>query len=145
MKFLRQLKKIIDKKFIIFLFVGLINTAIGASIMFLLYNVFGCDYYFSSACNYIAGGISSYILNKIITFKNHQKSFNQILQFVLLLVICYLISYIGARHLIHFIFFSKSSILKDNLAMVTGEILYTLLNYVGQRFIVFKNKNDNKF
>ena len=54
----------VDKKLIKFLLVGLINTAVGAGVMFLLYNLGHFNYWISSACNYIVGGIVSFVLNK---------------------------------------------------------------------------------
>ena len=137
-----KLKELIDIKLLKFIIVGIINTLVGAGTMFLLYNLAHCNYWFSSACNYIAGGICSFFLNKFFTFKNTEKSFKQIIQFILLLVICYLIAYIGAKYLIYWIFSSQSIKVKDNIAMLTGEILYTVINYLGQRLIVFKHEAE---
>lgn len=137
-----KIKEFFDIKLLKFLIVGVINTLVGAGAMFLLYNLANCNYWFSSACNYIAGGICSYLLNKFFTFKNHEKSFKQIIQFVLLLVICYLIAYIGAKYLIYWILADKSVQFKDNVAMLTGEVLYTIINYLGQRLVVFKHTNS---
>lgn len=135
--------KFIDAKLLKFLIVGVINTLVGAGTMFLLYNVFGCNYWVSSACNYIIGGICSFLLNKYFTFQNHQKSVFQVVQFVALLVICYLIAYIGAKNLIYALLKDASVTLRDNIAMFTGMCLYTLLNYFGQRFFVFKEKHND--
>ncbi|WP_147635264.1 GtrA family protein [Treponema pectinovorum] len=135
-----KLKELIDVKLLKFLIVGVINTIVGAGTMFLLYNLAHCNYWFSSACNYIVGGICSYLLNKYFTFKNHKKGFGQIIQFVVLLVICYLISYVLAKYFIYLIFSSQSIKVKDNIAMLTGEFLYLAINYLGQRLVVFKNK-----
>ena len=70
--------KLIDDKLVKFLIVGGVNTAVGAGVMFLLYNLGHCSYWISSACNYIVGGVVSFFLNKYFTFKNTQKSFKQI-------------------------------------------------------------------
>lgn len=131
-------EKIIDIKLLKFLLVGVVNTLVGAGIMFLLYNAFHCDYWFSSACNYIAGGICSFFLNKYFTFKNTKKSFKQVFLFILNLLICYFISYIAAKWIIYHIFVNKSETFKDNFSMLVGMCLYTVLNYISQRFIVFK-------
>ena len=53
-----------------FLLVGVVNTLIGAGLMFLLYNVANCSYWLSSAVNYVVGGIVSFFLNKYFTFEN---------------------------------------------------------------------------
>lgn len=132
---------IIDIKLFKFLLVGLFNTIFCAGIMFILYNKFNCSYWVSSLCNYTLGGIISFVLNKFFTFKNTQKSFMQIILFILTVVICYLIAYIGAKHLIYFILKNQTVKVRDNIAMVTGICLYTLLNYFSQRFIIFNQKS----
>ena len=131
---------LVDKKLLKFLIVGVVNTCFGAGIMFLLYNVFDVSYWVSSACNYILGGILSFFLNKFFTFNNKQKSFRQVLYFVITLVICYLISYVVAKKIIYLIFLQCNEKLKGNIALICGMCLYTLLNYIGQRFIVFSDK-----
>lgn len=130
--------KIIDAKLIKFLFVGVLNTIVGAGIMFLLYNVFGCSYWVSSVCNYVFGGILSFFLNKFFTFQNKQKSLRQVILFALTILICYLIAYIGAKNLVYLILASQSLKIRDNAAMFIGMCIYTALNYLAQRFIVFK-------
>ena len=67
--------KLIDIKLGKFLIVGVVNTLIGAGLMFVLYNLAHWSYWVSSACNYIAGGIVSFFLNKYFTFKNKDRSF----------------------------------------------------------------------
>lgn len=134
---------IIDQKLIKFLFVGVLNTIVGCGIMFLLFNVFGVSYWISSACNYIAGGILSFFLNKYFTFRNKRKSFKQIIYFIFTLLICYLLAYVISKKLIYFVLADSSEKTKGNISLVFGMCLYTLLNYLGQRFIVFTNKTTD--
>lgn len=111
--------------------------------MFLLFNVFGVSYWISSACNYIAGGILSFFLNKYFTFQNKRKSFKQIIYFIFTLLICYLLAYVISKKLIYFVLADYSEKTKGNISLVFGMCLYTLLNYLGQRFIVFTNKTTD--
>lgn len=136
------LVNLFDKQLLKFLIVGFANTLVGAGLMFLLYNVFGCSYWISSACNYIVGGILSFFLNKFFTFQNKQKSTRQIFFFIELLVICYLTAYIGAKQAIFFIFEPLGEKMKGNIAMCVGMFLYTALNYIGQRFFVFREEKN---
>ena len=131
-----------DKKLLKFLIVGVANTLVGTGLMFLLYNVFGCSYWISSACNYIVGGILSFFLNKFFTFQNRQKNAKQILFFIALLVVCYLVAYIGAKKAVFFIFENLGEKTKGNIAMCAGIFIYTALNYIGQRFFVFKEDEN---
>lgn len=136
--------RLLDKKLLKFLLVGIANTIVGAGIMFLLYNVFHCSYWGASACNYVVGGILSFFLNKFFTFQNTKKSLRQVLFFILLLVVCYLTAYMLAKQVVFLVFDSLRLRSKENIAMCAGIFLYTGLNYIGQRFFVFKEeKNDD--
>ena len=134
--------KILDQKLIRFLLVGTANTIVGAGLMFVLYNALGVSYWLASACNYVAGGILSFFLNKFFTFRNTRKSPVQALLFIANLAVCYLIAYAGARNLVRLVLRDASQSMADNIAMLCGMCLYTALNYIGQRFIVFADKMD---
>ena len=77
-----------DKTFFKFIIVGIINTIVGAGIMFVLYNLFHCSYYFSSIMNYVIGSIVSYFLNKYYTFKSKKVSAKEIIYFILNIKLC---------------------------------------------------------
>ena len=72
------MKKIIsaffDRQFLKFCLVGIANTIVGTAVMYGLYNLAGCGYWFSSAMNYVVGSILSYFLNKYFTFKSRGQS-----------------------------------------------------------------------
>lgn len=137
-------RKIYNNELFKFLLVGVINTIVGTGSMFLFYNVFHFSYWVSSASNYILGGTCSYFLNKYFTFKDNKKSFIQILFFIVNLVACYYIAYFFSKVLIYKIISSYSENVKDNVAMLTGEILYTIINFLGQKLLVFKNNGEDK-
>lgn len=137
-----KLKNFIDIKLWKFLLVGVLNTIVGAGVMFLLYNVFNVSYWISSACNYVVGGIVSYFLNKYFTFKNNTKSVKQVVLFIVNLAVCYFIAYFLAKKAIYFVLESQSEKLRDNISMLVGIGLYTVLNYIGQRVIVFRGKGE---
>ncbi len=132
------LKKFLDKSEVRFIIVGLINTLVGTAIMFLAYNAFHLSYWLSSSLNYILASILSYFLNKYFTFKSQEKSFIEVLRFALNIAICYLLAYGAAQPLVRHLMagFSKSVI--DNVSMMVGMVLFVILNYIGQRFFVFK-------
>ena len=52
-------KKLIDKSIPRFLMVGVLNTLVGAGVMFLLFNLAGWAYWTASAANYVVGGATS--------------------------------------------------------------------------------------
>lgn len=133
-----------NKTVLKFIFVGILNTLLGYAIMFTLYNFFNCNYFFSTAMNYILGGILSFFLNKYFTFQNKTKSAKQIFKFVFNLIICYGIAYGLAKPFVNFIFTTFSKSIRENISMFIGMILFTVLNYFGQKIFVFEYFSDKK-
>ena len=133
----KRLKNLIDETFCKFIVVGAINTLLGTSIMFLFYNVFHLSYWISSASNYFFGSILSYFLNKNFTFKNKVDGFRSIMYFILNISICYLVAYGIAKPVVKYILSSFGKVTQENIAMFVGMCLFVVMNYLGQRFIVF--------
>jgi len=122
-----------------FLVVGVINTLFGMAIMFILYNVFHVGYWWSSAANYFFGSILSFVLNKNYTFRHHGDTLKSAVKFTIQIVICYLIAYGVAKPLMLWALSGQSQSLQENAAMLVGVVLFTVLNYIGQRFFAFKS------
>ena len=136
------MKKFFDPSMLRFLLVGVVNTLVGAGIMFLLYNLAGCSYWLSSAAIYIVGGVVSYFLIKYYTFKNTERSWKQVLRFALNVAVCWLLAYGIAKPLALRLLAGFDEKLQTNAAMLAGLCLYTALNYLGQRFFAFRAKED---
>lgn len=132
--------RLFDKTTLKFILVGIINTLFGTGVMFLAYNVFSASYWLSSALNYILGSILSYFLNKYFTFQSKEKSWNQVVKFVLNITVCYFLAYGLAKPLVMRILSGQEIKLVENAAMVVGMVLFVGLNYLGQRFLVFSEK-----
>lgn len=125
-----------------FILVGIVNTLFGTAIMFACYDLFGLSYWWSSAANYFFGSILSFILNKYFTFQNHTRSWQQLVKFTVNILFCYLIAYGLAKPLIKSLLSFASLRLQENLALLLGAVLFTLINYFGQKFWVFSSKNQ---
>ncbi len=137
-------KAFFDVTFLKYMLVGVANTLIGMGVMFLFYNVFHLDYWISTAANIVFGSISSYILNRFFTFKNRMNTGKTIWKFILNIALCYLIAYGVARPIVRAILTGAGQSLQDNISMLVGQGTFVLLNYVGQRFFVFKKSEENE-
>lgn len=137
------LSKFLDKTFLRFIIVGVINTLFGTAIMFVFYNVFGLSYWLSSASNYFFGSILSYFLNKYFTFQYKKRDWKVVGRFVLNISVCYLIAYGAAKPLVRALLSGASSTIQENVAMLCGMCLFVALNYLGQRFFAFKSEENN--
>ncbi|MBQ3699452.1 MAG: GtrA family protein [Prevotella sp.] len=131
-----------DKTFMKFVMVGVINTIVGTTIMFVFYNVFHLSYWISSASNYFFGSICSYILNKHFTFQYHEQGWASLLRFTINILICYLLAYGIAKPLMQWILSDYSKTIQENISMLLGMCLFIVFNYLGQRFFAFKKKNN---
>ena len=133
------------KEIIRFVFVGVINTLVGSGLMFLLYNAFHVNYWISSVSNYVAGSIVSYFLNKYFTFRKKSYSFKEVVYFILNICACYCLSYGVARPFTRYLLRGFATNIQDNVAMLIGMVVFTVLNFIGQKFLVFrKDKKKNE-
>lgn len=145
------LLKFFDVTFWKFILVGVANTVFGTAVMFLLYNLAFKNYqhtqwayWVSSAANYVLGSILSYILNKTFTFKSKTDTGRTMGRFVINISLCYLIAYGVAKPLARQIFSGASVSLQNNMAMLAGMCFFVALNYIGQRFFVFKGTQSEE-
>ena len=131
-----MIRKLFDRKLWKFLLVGVANTLVGSAIMFGCFNLLHWGYWPSSAANYICGSILSYVLNKYFTFQSRAPG--SVPRFALNILLCYLIAYGLARPAAGALLAGAGDRLRDNLAMAAGLVLFTGLNYLGQRLFVFR-------
>lgn len=137
-----NIKNLVDRRFLKFIFVGVINTLVGSTIMFVFYNIGGFDYWLSSAANYVLTSILSFFLNKYFTFGVKHWSWKMVSAFVLTIVISYCLAYGIAKPVMSGLLKNYKRQIRDNAALLLGMCLFTGLNYIGQRFIAFGgNKN----
>ncbi len=140
-------KKLLDTTVIKFIIVGVINTLVGWLAMFITLHIMdsaganhNISYWTSSAVNIIVGSIVSYILNKHFTFQSKTESKKDIGKFIINILICYVLAYGIAKPLAQLAFKSASKLLLQVISLLSGSILFTVLNYFGQRFWVFKEE-----
>ena len=136
------LSKFLDKTFLRFVIVGVINTIFGTAIMFVFYNVFHLSYWISSASNYFFGSILSYFLNKHFTFQYKERDLGVVGRFILNISVCYLAAYGIAKPLFRWMLSGFSASVQDNVAMLGGMVLFVMFNYLGQRFFSFKKREN---
>ncbi len=124
--------------------VGVLNTVVGTGIMFVMYNVFHFSYWMSSFANYFFGSILSFFLNKYFTFRSRTRSIKEVVRFVINIAVCYLLAYGISKPLMLHLLSGRSQAFRENMAMLTGMVLFVMLNYLGKRFFTFrKEKEEN--
>ena len=135
-----------DKRFLKFCAVGVVNTLVGYGVMFGLYNLAGlhtwgdAGYWVSSAANYIVGSVVSFFLNKHFTFRNQEKGAGVVARFVVNISVCWLLAYGLAQPVMEKLLagLGLTEQLQGNLTMLAGSGLFVVLIYLGQRFFAFR-------
>lgn len=141
---MKFIKIFYDKTFLKFIIAGIINTLVGAGVMFALYNIFHCSYWVSSIMNYVVGSVVSFVLNKYWTFKSKAFSLKEVIYFIVNIAVCFFIAYSLAKPFTMYLLRGYSISVQENTAMFIGMIIFTGLNYLAQRFIVFKGRENAK-
>lgn len=129
--------KLIDDSVPKFLLVGVGNTLLSAVLMFLLE---GLGYWPSTAIAYVAGAVMSFFLNRSFTFHSEETVDRSAAKFALNVAVCYMLAYSIAQPLGKWILGAMgiTRVWLERLTKLGGMGLYTLLNYFGQRFFVFR-------
>jgi putative flippase GtrA len=138
--------KIFDRKLRRFILVGLFNTAFGTGMMFGFYRILGMGYWGSSGLSYFIASFVSYLLNKNYTFSSRAGHVQSGVRFAVNIGVCYLLAYLIAKPAVRFALGIVGSLATpaflDQLAMLAGMVLFTAMNYLGQRFFVFPEKHE---
>lgn len=127
--------------FIKFILVGMMNTAVGLSAIFLLLNVFHISYWISTFGGNVIGAAVSFSLNRSYTFSSNASIRKSMPRFAAVVGLCYFVSFSGGEavaDLVYDLIFQTSIMKQDMLAVLLGTGLYTLLNFLGQKYFVFR-------
>lgn len=117
--------------------VGVFNTILGLVLTFTFYNALHWNYWVASGVSYTIGSVLSYFLNKKLTFRVEGHEAKYVIRFAINIIICYLISYGLARPLVRIVLEGYDVKIVENVAMLVGMGLFVVVNFVGQKLLVF--------
>lgn len=129
--------------FVRFIMVGLVNTMVGLSVMYLLLHGLGLSYWISTFLGNAVGACVSFFLNRRFTFRSDVSVVTGLFRFMVVILICYFLSYSLGKSLVQMLlnnndtFTSKG---KTDLAVLISTFLYTVLNYLSQKLFVFHKR-----
>lgn len=132
---INKIKKLFEYEQIRFLFVGGLNTIVGYGSYALLLLV-GLNFVYANTISYIIGVIHSYIWNKKFTFKSNNKSILEVIKFIGVYVINYLIG------LAFISLFIKVFGINEYLAGALNLVVTTLISYFGHKYFSFASKSN---
>ncbi|WP_159881441.1 GtrA family protein [Paenibacillus puerhi] len=138
------MKTILTSSLFRFLLVGMLNTAVGLSVMLVLLHGAKLDYWMSTLIGTAVGACVSYVLNRSFTFKSRTAHKTGLIKFLLVLGSCYVVAYASSSWLTGSIGEFIPVLSGDagrTIAVVLGNGLYTILNYLGQKHFVFAERD----
>lgn len=112
--------------------VGVINTFITLSIIFILMKGFNTPYIYSNIIGYFFGLLNSFILNKNWTFKSNGKVSREAILFLILFGVSYLLQ-LGVL-----VFIVEVLTIREDLSQIFAIGVYTLTNFLGNKLITFR-------
>lgn len=116
-----------------FIVVGILNTTISLVTFYILYNLFSVSYTASNLLSYIVGVINSFFWNKLWVFRRGAGNMlRESLVFLLVFAVSYGIQYLFLRGLV------ESLGINPNWAQLPAMAVYTLVNYLLNRYVTFK-------
>jgi putative flippase GtrA len=122
----------LDREIKMFLVAGFSAVATDMSVYYLLYGFL--DHSPAKAISFISGSLVAYILNKFFTFEQKEKSYSEMVRFAMLYLTTLGVNV--AVNKVSLILFSGFVFVAFLLATVTS----TVLNFLGQKFWVFKEQ-----
>ena len=131
-------KHLMDKTLGRYVLVNVLCWFVGTGVMYLLYNLHIGGYWLASASNYLIGGTMGYFLNRRFTFHSTGRQLTDLLKYVLHMLVCYFIAYTVAPKLCAGLTTRFGLHAAGNVALTVGMIFFTILNYFGQRYLVFR-------
>ncbi|MBD0379825.1 GtrA family protein [Paenibacillus sedimenti] len=136
-----QLKVWATGSFARFLLVGLFNTLVGLTTSFALFNLLYLNYWMSTFLGNTVGAIVSFMLNRTFTFRSQASIRSSWWKFALVILSCYGISYGVSWQLADII----SSLIPSlhtywlhNAAILAGNGIYMIGNYLGHKYFTFR-------
>ncbi|MEG2653814.1 MAG: GtrA family protein, partial [Ruthenibacterium sp.] len=136
------------KSLLVFLIIGGLNTIISvAGSQLLLAPLSGAwgetgGYWGSTAIMFALCSIASFYFNRKYSFESKAPLGQSILRFSVVILVCYLLSFGFSHYVTPLLAGALHSALSSKwvtrLAMLIGQVIFTGLNYIGQRLWAFK-------
>lgn len=136
-------KPLFGRQFARFLAVGCLNTLIGLGVVYALLHLAGFSYWGATFTGNAVGAVVSYGLNRNFTFGSRAAVPRTFAIFVLVILVCYWLSFYAGLRIADFVTAivpNASQALVKDVAVVISTGIYAIVNYFGQKYFVFREK-----
>jgi putative flippase GtrA len=127
-----MIKKKIRREIIFYIIVGITSVVIDFLFYLFLTNIFYLNNSNSKRISYLIGSTSSFLLNKRITFKSPKKTFKEPILFSIVYLFSFVLNSFTHDIMLEYI--------DGSYPFIIATFISVIINYIGQKFIVFKKK-----
>ena len=144
----KQIEKMLDlykkyKEIINYLVFGGAATVVNFATYHIATRIIGIEEVTSSAISWLCAVLFAYITNKIFVFesKNNSKKedIKEIISFFAFRIISGILCDVGT-----FALMVKVLNINDVISKIVTQVMVVIVNYIFSKFLIFKNKDDNK-
>jgi putative flippase GtrA len=121
-------------QFIRFLVVGVANTGVSISCIFITMSLFEIDYRIANAIGYLVGFGLSFVLNRTWTFRHRGQWWASFVRWLIVSLAAYVCNFVVIITL------HRQGMFGDYLVQAGGMVVYTLVSFFGARLIAFRNR-----
>lgn len=122
-------------QFIRFVMVGVFNTLYGFAIIFACMYWFGLGTFVSNAIGYVCGLITSYVLNRVFTFKSEATGPGEAMRFLIVFVLAYVANLALLYACVHW------GGIHAGLSQVIAGTAYVAASFLLNKFYVFRQRH----
>ena len=159
---MNKLKKILDKTFWLYVGLGILNYGVCNVIMLVLHHAFSVGEHESLIIEFAMQTAISFVLNRFVTFRGIPISRFWPVKFVISVAASYLIAKVLLLKVFEYLmtlpFFigisdwlqgivakdADPAKFRESLVMLACTFTYCVINYVGQRYFVFKPRREKQ-
>ena len=129
-----------DRSLLFFLIIGALNTLVSMVGSQLLLGALG--YWGSTALMFAVSSVFSFIFNRKYSFQSKAPLLQSAVRFTVVIAVCYLVSFGLSDFLVPWVVdafaWPISTEWVTRIAMLVAQVIFTGMNYIGQRLWAFK-------
>ena len=127
--------------FIKYNLIGVVNTLITLMVVWVLYELLHWNLELSNFLGFVAGGVNSYVMNRRLNFKSHNKKRSEVMRFVIVFLCAYLVNLFVLEYLKDALRSAGDFLSAGYLANILANVAYVVVSFALYRYFVFRKRN----
>lgn len=137
---MNNIKKLINKKIILYVIFGVLTTIVNLIAYYLFSNIININYLISNAIAWIISVVFAYITNKFFVFNSSYINKDVIIEEFIKFMNCRLIS--GLSEVVLLFLFVDLLLMNDIVAKLIIGVLVALINFIFSKVFIFKGVDE---